>query len=555
MTRDEIIAANPIEKILTEHSVELIGSGNQRTALCPFHEDGSPSFSVNITDNTWHCHAGCGGGGVIDLIARFDKVSAADVLARFGGRSAPRQPKPVKNAPKPILKPVCHYTYCDALGNPLFRSYRYDPKTFKQGHLNRSGEWEWGMDGVERVLYRLPQVSSANEVWVVEGEKDADNLSELGFCATCNIGGAGKWLDSYTETLAGKDIVICGDNDEPGQKHVRTVFDSVAGKVKSTRLIKVPSPHKDASDYIAAIGKENAQAEFARLRDESTLFSKGINIPLYTIAEMEQSYVEYAQSLDKAQLNLANWIPSLGREVRGLVPGEFVIVLADTGTGKTALLQNLSMKSAPLKTVLFELELPSPLMFERFLGIKTGFKCSDIENGYRGGDRLGSDSLSKIDHLLTSDDPKMNPAKLEELINKSELKFGERPRVVLVDYIGLMKGIGRSRYEMQSNVAEELKIIAKATNVVMVASSQVHRKEDKDNPEIFLHDAKDSGSIENSAGLVLGAWRDREDPTLLYIKILKNTKGRAGLIIPCNFDGSTMRITERARFNDVPAPK
>ena len=51
------------------------------------------------------------------------------------------------------------------------------------------------MQGVERVLYRLPEVLAAGEVWVVEGEKDADSLAALGIVATCNAGGAGKWSE------------------------------------------------------------------------------------------------------------------------------------------------------------------------------------------------------------------------------------------------------------------------------------------------------------------------------------------------------------------------
>ena len=63
------------------------------------------------------------------------------------------------------------------------------------------------MEGVERVLYNLPAVTKSQEGWICEGEKDADNLTALGYVATCNVGGAGKWLDGYTESLKGKDVV------------------------------------------------------------------------------------------------------------------------------------------------------------------------------------------------------------------------------------------------------------------------------------------------------------------------------------------------------------
>jgi replicative DNA helicase len=224
-----------------------------------------------------------------------------------------------------------------------------------------------------------------------------------------------------------------------------------------------------------------------------------------------------------------------------------VTVLADTGTGKTAILQNMANKARPLKTIIFEMELPEPLMFERSIAINTGFPCKDVELGYRNGDVLGSDDLRRLDDMLICTEPKMTTERLEMLINRSELKFGCRPQIVFVDYIGLIQGKGRSRYERLSDTAEELKIIAKATNTILVLASQIHRKGAEDDAEIFLHDAKDSGSIENSSGLVLGAWRSGDGSTMC-IKVLKNTKGRSGDIIECNFNGASLRITERSRI-------
>ena len=47
------------------------------------------------------------------------------------------------------------------------------------------------------VPYRLPEIQEAiaseRPVFIVEGEKDVDNLTKLGIVATCNAGGAGKW--------------------------------------------------------------------------------------------------------------------------------------------------------------------------------------------------------------------------------------------------------------------------------------------------------------------------------------------------------------------------
>jgi replicative DNA helicase len=114
-----------------------------------------------------------------------------------------------------------------------------------------------------------------------------------------------------------------------------------------------------------------------------------------------------------------------------------------------------------------------------------------------------------------------------------------------------MKGEGESRYDRASNVAESLKRIAKQTGTIIVAASQRGRPK-AEVFEVCLHDAKESGSLENSSGLVLGVWRDPEDKTLLHVKILKNTKGTGGHCIPCNFDGETMTTAWPATVSSTP---
>ena len=115
----------------------------------------------------------------------------------------------------------------------------------------------------------------------------------------------------------------------------------------------------------------------------------------------------------------------------------------------------------------------------------------------------------------------------------AELKTSVRPVLVLVDYIQLVQGSGESRYERVSGVAEQLKVVAKETNTIIVMASQIGRNATGESKEVSLTDAKESGSIENSSGLVLGAWRDGNDAERLWLRVLKNTKGKSGRTIPC----------------------
>jgi 5S rRNA maturation endonuclease (ribonuclease M5) len=156
---------------------------------------------------------------------------------------------------------VASYDYRSENGELLFQTLRFFPKDFRQ-RRPRKGEWIWNLQGVRRVLYRLPELLAAKNadpkrpVFVVEGEKDADALQRVGATATCNPMGAGKWRDEYAEFLRGFEVVaVIADKDEPGRAHAQQVAASVAAVVKQVKVIELPGERvKDASDFIAAGG-------------------------------------------------------------------------------------------------------------------------------------------------------------------------------------------------------------------------------------------------------------------------------------------------------------
>jgi putative DNA primase/helicase len=135
------------------------------------------------------------------------------------------------------------YPYLDEEGDLLFQQVRFDPKSFGFRRPAESGGWVWNMNGVRRVLYHLPEVIAADEVFIVEGEKDVESLRKWGLVATCNPGGAGKWTDEYSKVLKGKKVIILQDDDEPGRRHALDVARSVSRYAKEVRLVPPFSRH------------------------------------------------------------------------------------------------------------------------------------------------------------------------------------------------------------------------------------------------------------------------------------------------------------------------
>jgi 5S rRNA maturation endonuclease (ribonuclease M5) len=464
--------------------------------------------------------------------------------------TVPHSSKEEPSGVKPEI--VCTYQYQDHNGQDAYQVVRLKPKSFRQRHMVE-GKWIWSMDGVERVLYRLPQVIASEQVIIVEGEKDADKLVELGFCATCNVGGAGKWLDSYTESLAGKDIIICGDNDDAGKKHVDIVFESIADKAKKVRIVHLPKTIKDASDYLESFKTaQEAKRGLEELMDISHPFIKGKKLPLSALMDIEGVYHRHVCSSGESSFDWGRWLPTMGRSIRPSMPGELVFILGNTGHGKTAVLGQIAMKALPLPTLLFELELPPELLFERFVANKTKMTCKQVAEAYKSGDMLGKSLDKAFPNLLVCTEARVSLDSLEEYISRAELRLGERPKLVLVDYIQLMPGAGANRRERVSDIAEGLKALAKSTRTIIICTSQVHRPGEEE--EIGAYSAKETGSIENSCGLLLGVWLDKGDSTLMHVKVLKSTKGGGGTEVLCNFDGSRMTITERSQFTQADVP-
>jgi replicative DNA helicase len=257
------------------------------------------------------------------------------------------------------------------------------------------------------------------------------------------------------------------------------------------------------------------------------------------MAEIEREYRELATRIETHSLDLGRWIPSFRNRIRPLIPGEMMVVVADTGVGKTMIAQNIALATR-LPTLMFSMELPRTLAFERYAAMATKRSGAAVFSAYQANGSVPWEESKALDHVHVCSEAKLTPSDIERITGVAGLKMGVRPSIVIVDYMQLIRGQGE-RYNRISDAAEELKVLAKSMNCIVVALSQVARKKDDDG-EIYIHDCKDSGAIENSCGVMLGAWRDETSPTdIMWLKVLKNTKGvSGGFKVRCNIRESLL---------------
>jgi putative DNA primase/helicase len=150
---------------------------------------------------------------------------------------------------------VATYDYRDESGELLYQVVRYEPKDFRQRRPDGKGGWIWNLNNTRRVLYRLQELLTADKrqwIFVVEGEKDADRLIDLGLVATTCAMGAVKWQDNYSEFLNDRRVVVIPDNDKPGKKHAQKIAQSLSKVGAEAQIVKLPElPEKgDVSDWL-----------------------------------------------------------------------------------------------------------------------------------------------------------------------------------------------------------------------------------------------------------------------------------------------------------------
>jgi len=219
-------------------------NGSGWSARCPAHDDKKPSLSISEGENgrtLLFCHAGCAVAEICKAIG----VSVADL-------------NPQGSNGHSLGQIAATHDYRNAAGTLLFQVVRFAPKAFRQRRPDGNGGWVWKLGTTPRVLYRLPELLTAdpgNWVFVVEGEKDADRLASVGLISTCNPAGAGKWSKlSDDSALDGRHLAIIADKDEAGRKHAADVAKRLINRAVEIRIVELPGTGKDASDWFDAGG-------------------------------------------------------------------------------------------------------------------------------------------------------------------------------------------------------------------------------------------------------------------------------------------------------------
>jgi putative DNA primase/helicase len=244
---------------------------------------------------------------------------------------------------RPTLWRKTYFNYQDEEQRTLYRVVREDRPEGKQIRQERAAvdnpdpgnpkHWlrQAGcMKGARVLPYRLPElmaVNGADYVVVAEGEPCVEQLHSLGFLATCNLGGAGKWAEEYTRYLPPLPVVVLPDNDDPGERHAEQVARSVSSKATWVKVLRLPGlpPKGDVIDWLAAGGTAE---ELKRLIEQCARWT-----PHSRSMRLRPKVVR----LDSVERKTVDWV------WRGRIPKGMITILdGDPGIGKSSVIRFLA---------------------------------------------------------------------------------------------------------------------------------------------------------------------------------------------------------------------
>lgn len=394
--------------------------------------------------------------------------------------------------------------------NKFRKAEKYDGKGMKS----------WREEGGKAVLWGMDLCDPSNPLVIVEGEPDALALDECGIENVVSVPSGSQdltWIEECWEWLEQfKQIIIWGDNDEPGKEMVRKLIT----RLGDWRCYVVDSEHKDANVSLVVDGIAKT-AE--RVFNAKSVPINGL-IDLADVNSVDNTNVE----------RVCSGVGGIDKSIGGFLMGELSVWTGKSGQGKSTLLGQMmleaidegfnvcaysgelradrfqywvNLQAAGSKYIAYQLD----EIRQRKIPFIPKLINEKIKSWYRGKFWLYDNNINNDNSENTG---------IIKLFTYAARKYN--CKLFLVDNLMTSKfNNGKSEsdfYRAQSEFVGELIHFAKTYNchVHLVA----HPKKTKD--KLGKEDVSGTGDITNRADNVFSVERDEEHPLSNIVTILKN---------------------------------
>jgi len=238
------------------------------------------------------------------------------------------------------------------------------------------------------------------------------------------------------------------------------------------------------------------------------------------MVSMGHALIEAVEWADNPAKGLPTGFRELDDIMRGLMPGDLIIIAGRPSMGKTSLAMNIAEhNAAAVPVAVFSLEMQDWKIAGRSLKYHQAMVGRD----------QAVDHLSEL-KLHIDDSPAIGLGHMRLRLRRMKRQHGVA--LAIVDYLQLMTARAEKRHEEVAIISRGLKAIAKELEIPIIAVSQLNRgSEGRLDHRPTLADLRESGQIEQDADIIAFTYREE------YYKPDTPWRGIAEVIVRKNRDG------------------
>ncbi len=330
----------------------------------------------------------------------------------------------------------------------------------------------------------------------------------------------------------------------PTSANIKYYANIVAEKATLRKLIKLNEEIANTcyvgKESLEVILEETEKKIFNLVQKRNT----GEFVPIRQVVMNAMEKIETAAKNKGAVTGIATGFIDLDYRTAGMQPSDLILVAARPSMGKTAFVLNIAQHVAfklNETVAIFSLEMSKEQLVNRLFSLESRVDSQHIRTGQLSDaeweDLIESAGVIGKSNLIIDDTPGISIADLRSKCRKFKLEHNLR--MIIIDYLQLMSGSGRSDSRQQeiSDISRSLKALARELSVPVIALSQLSRAvEQRPDHRPMLSDLRESGAIEQDADVVMFIYRDdyynhdTERKDIAEIIIAKQRNGPIGTV-------------------------
>ena len=354
------------------------------------------------------------------------------------------------------------------------------------------------------------------------------------------------------ETAGGFDYLVTLAQNTPSAANIRRYAEIVRERSVIRQLAEVGTgiarnaynPQGKTADQLL----DEAENQVFQIAESSARSKQGfLEMPDLLRQNIERIDMRYQRNNPDEVTGVSTGFTDLDKYTSGLQSGDLVIVAGRPSMGKTAFALNIAENVAiqsKLPVAVFSMEMGGTQLVMRMLSSVGRLDQSILKNGSlkdEHWERLNEAVTKLTDAPIFIDETAgLTALELRARARRLARRFNNRLGLIVIDYLQLMSGSGRSdnRASELGEISRSLKALAKELQVPVIALSQLSRTvEQRTDKRPMMSDLRESGAIEQDADLIMFMFRDE-----YYTKEQSQFKGLAECIIGKHRNGPTGRV-------------